>query len=232
MIGWRNRRPAAPSTADELRASGSAHALAIRSLKSEWEEIQTALPQLVMDPDLSAQAEARLTEIGPLISFREKAIVAIEAELPEAEKRDRIADITERLNIQRKASEKFSRSLEQRFRKWAKEGHALQSEISADNETCERLSREARDVGLIGVWSAEYTLRHKFKFHDGFDSLTNAVIPSWESGTSPSLWPGYYGDEPHDPSKDVLYPRMMEDDRSLPSDSLREDSMVSAPGGR
>jgi hypothetical protein len=98
------RKNAAPVTADALDTKATESRGQKVELECERDEIVSALPDLVSEPERALEAETRLREIEAELPHKRRALALIEAAMPEAERREKGAAIQLRLAPRRLAT--------------------------------------------------------------------------------------------------------------------------------
>ena len=182
------RKDAKPSSSEDLSFARDEKVAEIAALLTEEGELALELQDSLFDSDRCQEIEARILAIRVTIPSKERTLSYIEAEIGKAEKRESVAKTQGKVDKQNAISARLAASLPARYNSTLSQFVAVLQEIKDDTEACDRLSREAREHGLVGLWSAEYRARKDFiaAVRFGWSSVTNAEIPTWDGGVA---WP-------------------------------------------
>lgn len=173
-MNWRGKVKNTPAASTAHLAINRAEIEAeIEKLEAEQTEIEQAFAELSVDPARFQDATDRLREIQATLPTKRYTLQLIAAEIPKAERRERLAKLAaDKADLERQ-SDKLAKGLAERYERAAEALAAIVREIEADWDAWELMNMKLHDAREPGGWTAERRAREAC---GNFDAFTDASI--------------------------------------------------------
>lgn len=176
-MAWSPRKNAPPPSAVTLRDEAATTEAAIAAHEAEVTDITAAIPSLIDDPRIRAEAELALEGHKAQLRLDRRTLEMIHAAIPEAERREEAEAIKLRRDKFNRDSTKLATRLERDWPRLSAELAALLAEVEANNAEHRAISAETTRLKIYGVDfpSAENRVRGKYQNWQYVKALPDAV---------------------------------------------------------